>query len=204
VSARVPALARALTEAEGCTGDCAVCRRLRTALLGALAWQDPHTLAAADLADRAELTEADLVAHYGSVERCLEATYDEVSDELYELMLEAFDGPGDWRARFLVGTRAVLDRIASTPGAARLCFAEELVARPGLRTRRAAERVRLARLVADELEHEQDRAVPAVQVEFLIGAVSYATQTEAAAGMEPARVAARVRETLTLLEPKAA
>ncbi len=87
MSARVPALTRALTEAEGCTSDCTVCRRLRDALLGALAQDDPHTLAAADVAARADLTEADLVAHYGSFERCLEATYDELSEELYELQL---------------------------------------------------------------------------------------------------------------------
>jgi AcrR family transcriptional regulator len=191
-------------EEEGCTGDCDVCRRLRHALLEALASQGAQTLEAADVAARAELAEADLVVHYGSVESCLAATYDELSEELYDLHAEAFDGPGDWRSRFLDGMRATLDRIASTPGAARLLFAEELLAHPLLRIRRAAARQRIARLVADELEHEEDHAVPAIQVEFLLGAVSHAAQTEMAAGRRPAQVAARVDETLRLLEPLAA
>ena len=156
------------------------------------------------MAARAELAEADLVAHYGSVESCLAAMYDELSQELYDLHVDAFDGPGDWQSRFLDGVRAALDRIASTPGAARLFFAEELRAHPDLRARRAAARQRVARLVGEEIEHEQERRIPAVQVEFLLGAVSHAAQAEAATRMEPAHVAGRVRETLRLLEPKAA
>jgi hypothetical protein len=191
-------------EEEGCMGDCDVCRRLRHALLEALASQGSQTLEAADVAARAELAEADLVVHYGGVESCLAATYDELSAELYELHVEAFDGPGDWRARLLHGMRATLDRIASTPGAARLLFAEELLAHPLLRTRRVASRQRVARLVTDELEHEEDHAVPAIQVEFLLGAVSHAAQMEMAAGRRPAQVAARVDETLRLREPRAA
>jgi AcrR family transcriptional regulator len=205
MSARVPVLMDRQLEEEGCTADCDVCRRLRQALLGALAWgEDPHALATAHLAERAELSEADLVEHYGSVDGCLEATYDELSEELYELHLHAFDGPGDWQSRFLDGERAALDRIASTPGAVRLFFADELLAHPRLRTRRAAARQRVARLVADEVEHEQEQAPPAVQVEFILGAVSHAAKAEAGDGMEPARVAARVSETLRLLEPQAA
>lgn len=196
-------LAGAPTE-EGCTGDCDVCRRLRRALLAALERQDPGALAPADVAARAELAEADLVAHYGGVESCLAATYDELAEELYDLHVDAFDGPGDWQSRFLDGVRAALDRIASTPGAARLFFTEELRAHPHLRARHAAARQRVARLVAEEIQHEQQRGIPAVEVEFLLGAVAHAAQAEAATRMEPARVAGRVRETLRLLEAKAA
>jgi AcrR family transcriptional regulator len=189
----------------GCTGDCDVCRRLRQALLASLAWdEDPHALAAADLADRAELAEADLLAHYGSVDNCLAATYDELAEELFELQLHAFDGSGDWQSRFLDGMRAALDRIDSTPGATRLFFADDLVAHPRLRTRRAAARQRVARLVADEVGHERERGIPAVQVEFILGAVSHAARAEAAGGMDPSRVVARVGETLRVLEPLAA
>ena len=192
-------------EEEGCSGDCNVCRRLRRALLAALAWnEDPHALAAADLAERAELAETDLLAHYGSVDNCLAATYDELSEELYELHLHAFDGSGDWQSRFLDGMRAALDRIDSTPGAARLFFADDLLAHPRLRTRRAAAQQRVARLVADEVEHEQERGMPVIQVEFILGAASHAAKAEVAEGMEPARVVARVGETLRLLEPLAA
>jgi hypothetical protein len=192
-------------EEEGCTGACDVCRRLREALLAALAWdEDPHALAAADLAERADLAEADLVAHYGTVDSCLAATYDELSEELYALHVDAFDGPGDWQSRFLDGLRAALDRIEATPGAVKLFFADELLAHPRLRTRRAAARQRVARLVAEEVQHEQERGLPPIQVEFMLGAVSHAAKAEAAEGMEPARVTARVGETLRLLEPMAA
>lgn len=196
---------RQLEEEEGCKGDCGVCRRLRQALLAALAWDEgPHALAPADIAERADLAEADLVAHYGSVDGCLAATYDELSEELYELHLHAFDGSGDWQSRFLDGMRAALDRIDSTPGATRLFFADDLLAHPRLRTRRAAAQQRVARLVAEEVEHERERGLPTVQAEFILGAVSHAAKAEAAGGMEPARVVARVGETLRLLEPLAA
>jgi AcrR family transcriptional regulator len=192
-------------EEEGCTSDCDVCRRLREALLAALAWdEDPNALPAADLAERAALPETDLLAHYGSVDNCLAATYDQLSDELYELHLHAFDGSGDWQSRFLDGMRAALDHIDSTPGATRLFFADDLLAHPRLRTRRAAARQRVARLIADEVEHEREHGVPGIQVEFILGAVSHATRAEVADGLEPARVVDRVGETLRLLEPLAA
>jgi AcrR family transcriptional regulator len=202
VSARIPVLVTAPMEQEGCTGDCDVCRRLRHALLDVLESEGPP--AAPDIAERAELAVADLVDHYGSVDGCLVAAYDELAEELFELHVEAFDGPGDWQSRFLDGMRAALDHIASTPGAVQLFFADELLAHPRLRTRRAAARQRIARLVAGEVDHEHEQGVPAVQVEFILGAVSHAAKTEAADGMEPARVIARVSETLRLLEPLAA
>jgi AcrR family transcriptional regulator len=203
VSARVSVLMGAPVE-EGCAADCDVCRGLRRALLRELARPHPGAPTAAGVAARAGLTEADLRAHYGDLDACLAATYEEMARELYELHVEAFDGPGDWRSRFLDGVRAALDRIASTPGAVRLFFAEDLRGHPGLRDRRAAARQRVARLLAEEVELEQDRSVPELQVEFLLGAVSHAAQDEAARGMEPARVTARIGRTLSLLEPQAA
>ena len=203
VSARIPVLVGVPTEEEGCTGDCDVCRRLRHALLDALE-QGGGTLDGAAIAELADLAEADLLEHYGSVDSCLVAAYDELSQELYELHVEAFDGPGDWQSRFLEGMRAALDRIDSTPGAERLFFADELIGHPRLRIRRAVAQQRIAQLVAEEVEHELDRDLPTVQVEFILGAVSRAAQSEAADGMEPARVTARVSETLRLLEPLAA
>jgi AcrR family transcriptional regulator len=204
VSARVSVLTRAPVEEEGCAADCDVCRGLREALLSELARPSTVALTAAGVAARAGLTEADLRVHYGGLEECLGATYDELALELYDLHVNAFDGAGDWRSRFLDGVRAALDRIATTPGAVRLFFADELRAHPGLRESRAAARQRVARLVAQEMELEQERGVPALQVEFLLGAVSHAALDEAAGGMEPARVTARVGQTLSLLEPLAA
>lgn len=187
---------------EGCTSDCDVCRSLRQALLDALESDGLPHLEAADVADRAGLTEADLVEHYGDLAGCLAATYDELSDEVYDLHVEAFDGAGDWRSRFLAGVRATLEYVASTPGAVCLFFAEEVLGDPRLRTRRAAARQRVTRLVAEELEAERDHAVPAVQVEFMLGAVSRTARMETASGVAPWRVAARVSETLRLLDPR--
>jgi AcrR family transcriptional regulator len=204
VSARVSVLIGAPVEQEGCTGDCDVCRSLRQALLRELARRSPGAPTAAGVARRAGLTEADLVAHYGGLEGCLGATYDQLAAELYELHVDAFDGPGDWRSRFLTGVRAGLERIASVPGAVRLLFADELRAHPGLRERRAMASERVARLVADELELEWERDVPDLQVEFMLGAALHAVQAEAVEGVPPAHVTARVGQTLSLLEPKAA
>lgn len=188
---------------EGCTSDCDVCRSLRQALLDALESDGLPHVEAAGVAARAGLGEADLVEHYGDLAGCLAATYDELSDELYDLHVDAFDSAGDWRSRFLAGVRATLEHVASTPGAVCLFFAEEVLGDPRLRTRGAAARQRFARLVAEELEAERDDAVPAVQVEFMLGAVSHAARTEMAAGVAPRRAAARVSEALRLLEPRA-
>jgi AcrR family transcriptional regulator len=188
---------------EGCKSDCDVCRSLRQALLDALESDGLPHVEAADVASRAGLTEADLFEHYGDLAGCLAATYDELADELYHLHVDAFDGAGDWRSRFLAGVRATLEHVAATPGAVCLFFAEEVLGDPRLRTRGAAARQRVARLVADELEAERDHAVPAVQVEFMLGAVSHAARTEMAVGVAPRRAAARVSETLRLLEPRA-
>jgi AcrR family transcriptional regulator len=201
VVARAPAPARASIE-EGCTGDCDVCRSLRQALLDTLELDGLQQVEAADVAARAGATEAELAEHYGGLADCVAATYDELSDELYALHLRAFAGPGDWRSRFLAGLRAALERAASIPGAVCLLFAEEVLADPRVRARRATARERVARLVVEELEAERDQTVPAFQVEFMLGAVSRTAQTEMAAGAAPRRVAARVGETLRLLEPQ--
>jgi AcrR family transcriptional regulator len=187
---------------EGCPSDCDVCRSLRQALLDALESDGLPHVEAADVAARAGLAEADLVEHYGGLAGCIAATYNELSDEVYDLHVEAFDGAGDWRSRFLAGFRAALDRIASTPGAVCLFFAEEVLGDPRLRTCREAARQRVTRLVAEELEAERDHAVPAVQVEFMLGAVSRTARMEMASGVAPWRAAARVSETLRLLDPR--
>jgi hypothetical protein len=186
---------------EGCTSDCDVCRSLRQALLDALESDGLLHVEAAGVAARVGLAEADLVEHDGDLAGCLAATYDELADELYDLHVDAFDGAGDWRSRFLAGFRAALEYVASTPGAVSLLFAEEVLGDARLRTRRAAAGERVARLVAEELEAERENAVPAVQIEFMLGAVSHAARTEMAAGFAPRRAAARVSETLRLLDP---
>jgi AcrR family transcriptional regulator len=194
------------TEVVGCTDDCEICGRLRDALLGELARHETGSISAPELAACAGLTDADLVEHYGTVDDCLVAVYDELAEQLYDLQESAFaTGTGDWMSRFIDGMRAGLDHIASSPGAVRLVFDDELRAHPLLRMRRAASRQRIARLVASERKLEQEPGVPAVHTEFLLGALSHAALAEAAVtGMDPAGVAGRVSQTLRLLEPQPA
>lgn len=202
VAATVSALAGAPPQEEGCPGDCAICARLRNALLAQLERQHPLSIAAAGLAAGADLSESDLLDHYDGVDGCLVATYQALSDELYALQVEALStGSGDWQSNFLDGVRAALDHLAAIPGAMVLFFADELRAHPLLRVRRAAARQRVALLLADQT----GEAGGPLRSEFLLGALAHAAHAETAArGMQPARVAARVGATLRLLEPRAA
>jgi hypothetical protein len=156
--------------------------RPRGAVLDALLERDPESLTAAEL------------------ER-LVAIYDEVSEELYRGMVEAFSGPGDWHMRFARAVEATLDQVQSAPGIARLCFGEPARGNARIRERRAASRQRVIRFLADEYEEEQGCRLPDLHFEFLFGALLRAAQDEVAAGREPALVGARVRELLALLEP---
>jgi hypothetical protein len=202
VPVTVPALAGAPSQEEGCPRSCTTCARLRQALLSELEWKHPSSIDAGALAAGAGLGEADLVDHYGSVDGCLVATYEALSDELYALQVDALaNGSGDWQSNFLDGVRAALDHLAAIPGAMVLFFADELRGHPLLRVRRAAARQRVARLLADH----SGEAGNSLRSEFLLGALAHAAHSEAAArGMQPARVAARIGATLRLLEPRAA
>ena len=198
------ALGGASQSGEGCAGECATCSQLRSALLEALAAHELQFLTATDLETRAGLPELALAAHYGTIDNCLVATFDEVSYELSLIQLEAFAGPGDWHERFSHAVAAVLEHIALTPGAARLCFGEPARGNPRIRARRAAVRQRVVRLLSDEYERERGEGLPDLHFEFLFGAIFRAAQDEVAAGGEPTRVAERVDELLRLLEPVAA
>jgi AcrR family transcriptional regulator len=186
---------------QGCAVGCEACGRLRRALLDALIEHDVQSVAAADLAARAGLPATALAAHYGTVDNCVVATFDEVSEELYRRHVEAFAGPGDWHARFSSAVVAALAHIAATPGAARLCVAEPARDHPRVRTRRDAARRRVVRLLADEYERERAGGPSDIHFEFLVGALYRAAQGDLAAGREPSQVAERLKELLALLEP---
>jgi hypothetical protein len=131
----------------------------------------------------------------------LVAAYDEVSEQLYRGLEEAFEGPGDWHTCFARAVDVTLARLESTPGAAQLCFGDAARGHPGIRRRRAASRERVVRFLADRYERDQGHSLPDVHFEFLFGALLRAAQDEAEAGREPALVAERVRQLLALLEP---
>jgi AcrR family transcriptional regulator len=184
-----------------CEGECATCARLRGALLDRLTAHDLRSLTDEDLAARAGLPASALAEHYGSLDDCLVAAYDEVSEQLYRRLDEAFEGSGEWHTCFAPAVEATLDQLESTPGAAELCFGEAARGNPRIRRRRAASRQRVVRFLADRYEREQGRGLPDVHFEFLFGALLRAAQDEVAAGREPAVVAERVRQLLALLEP---
>ena len=162
---------------------------------------DLESLAVTDLETRAELPESSLAMHYGTIENCVVAAYDEVAQQLYIVQLEAFAGPGDWHERFSDAVDAALERIESTSGTAQLCFGELARGNPRIRARRAVARERTVRLLSDEYERERHEGLPDLHFEFLVGALYRAAQDELAAGGEPTCVAGRVSELLAVLEP---
>jgi hypothetical protein len=175
--------------------------RLRGALLERLTAHDMRFLTDEELDARAGLPAGSLAAHYGTLDDCLVATYDEVAEQLYRGLEEAFEGPGEWHTCFARAVNATLNRLESMPGAAQLCFGEAARAHPLVRTRRAASRQHVVRFLADQYDRQQGCELPDVHFEFLFGALLRAAQDEAAAGREPALVAERVRQLLGLLEP---
>jgi AcrR family transcriptional regulator len=183
---------------------CEQCRRLRRGLLSALTERDPRSLAAQDVARHSGLPESTIAAHYGTVDACFVATFDELSDELHRCHVEAFAGPEDWHARFAVAVDASLEHMVSMPGALRLFFADSARGDPRIRVARTAACQRFIRLLADEYELEYGARLPHVHFEFLVGALFQAAQSEFAAGREAAEMGARVKELLALLEPVAA
>jgi AcrR family transcriptional regulator len=186
---------------QGCPGDCWTCGRLRGAVLDALAEGGLESLTAAGLERRAGVRARALAAHYGTLDTCLVATYDEVSEGLYRRMVEAFSGPGDWHMRLARAVEVTLDQTQSAPGIGRLCFGEATHRHVRIGALRAASRQRVVRFLAAEYEDDQGHRLPEVHFEFLFGALMRTAQDEMTAGREPAVVAARVRELVALLEP---
>jgi AcrR family transcriptional regulator len=178
--------------------------RLRGALLEKLTSRDLRSLTDEELDARAGLPAGALAAHYGSLDDCLVATYDEVVEQLYRGLDEAFKGPGDWHTCFARAVDATLRQLGHAPGAAELCFGDAARAHPRIRRRRAASRQHVVRFLADQYERKQGGDLPDVHFEFLFGALLRAAQDEVAAGHEQDVVAERVRQLLALLEPVAA
>jgi AcrR family transcriptional regulator len=175
--------------------------RLRGAVLERLTAHGLRSLTDEDLAARAGLPAGAVAAHYGSLDECVVATYDEVSEQLFRELENAFEGEGEWHTRFARAVDATFARLEASPGTAQLCFGEATRANARIRRRRAASRQRVVRFLADQYEREHGSSLPDVHFEFLFGALLRAAQEEMAAGREPALVAERVRQLLELLEP---
>jgi AcrR family transcriptional regulator len=175
--------------------------RLRGALLEWLTAHGLRSLTDEDLAARAGLPPGAVAAHYGSLDECVVATYDEVSERLFRGMEEAFEEDGEWHTCFVRAVNATFAQFEESPGVAQLCFGEGARAHARIRKRRAASRQRVVRFLASEYQREHGSSLPDVHFEFLFGALLRAAQEDMAAGEEPAAVAERVRQLLELLEP---
>jgi AcrR family transcriptional regulator len=175
--------------------------RLRGALLERLTAHDLRSLTEEDVAATAGLPAGAVVAHYGTLDNCVVATYDEVSEQLFRGLEEAFDGDGEWHTCFARAVDTTFAQLESNPGVAQLCFGEPALRNPRIRRRRAASRQRVVRFLAERYERDQGSGLPDVHFEFLFGALLKAAQEDVAAGREPDLVAERVRQLLELLEP---
>jgi AcrR family transcriptional regulator len=185
--------------------ECELCARLRGGLLEALADRELEMLDGREVAARAAVAERHLAEHYGTLDRCLLAAYDELCDALHMRAAVALCEGGEWHVRLAGAMDAMLDHLDGAPGAARLWFVESARTRDArLQERRTAARDRFVRLLAAEYRRAEEPDLPELHFEFLTGALHHAAYEEMVAGREPAHVRARVRELLPLLEPVAA
>lgn len=186
------------TGENGCEG----CRSLRRALLEQLAERDLAWLTDARLTTRAGLPAEALAVHYGTIEDCVLAVYDEVAACLYDRCAEVLTERTDWYLRLPSSIGDALEQLDCMPGVVRLCFLEPLMAADlRLRERSVAARVRFAELLAREA-HDPD--VPPLHFEFLIGALHSAAFDALSAGETLSAVAERMEDLVGLREPVAA
>jgi hypothetical protein len=132
---------------------------------------------------RTGLVEEQVRAHYSDVASCLYATYEEVSDSIYEGWADVFAKVPGWRRALAAGARRLLERLACNPGEARLCFVEILRSDHEMLRRRDASRRRLVELFVRELGRRREQPEQfRVQLELLIGATFQAIGAAIAAG----------------------
>lgn len=166
-----------------CEPSCEVCARLRTAALKLIGKAGINTLTIESLAEQAVVPLGDARDHYPDHRACLLDTYDEVSLSIYEDFARCFVVVPGWRRALILAGRTLLERLASRPAEARLCFVEVLRGDHELLRRREDSRRRLVDLFVAELGHR--RAQPEqfrVQLELLIGAGFQAIATAVISG----------------------
>jgi AcrR family transcriptional regulator len=133
------------------------------------------------LAARAGAQPTEVAAHYATWRECLYETYDEVAGQLRREMMDAFDEGSDWRERFELSRRRILERLALSPAEARLCFVETLRGDRGLRRRRDVNRRSIVDFLTREYARDGDGdGMRPIQIELLIGAGFQAISTAVA------------------------
>ena len=175
--------------------------RLRAALLDALADSNGQALSERDVAIHAGLSPSRFGECYRDLDECMLDAYDALADDVYDTFAHAFDGPGDWHARFATAIDVTLARLLSIPGAMSLWFLEaRRTADHELQSHSTAARDRLVGVLTQP-GGSCTLDVPDLHVEFLFGALAHAAHDELAAGGDGESAGQRIRELLVLLEP---
>jgi AcrR family transcriptional regulator len=166
-----------------CQPACPGCAALRRAALEIVGEGGIDALTVRALSARSGLTAEALTRHYESPAACLHETYAEVSSSVREDFTKAFAWGSSWPDALRLAWRALLQRMASRPAEARLCFVEILRGDRELRCARDDARRLLLGLLAAEHRRRSDREpMPDMQFELLIGAAFQAIAGAVAAG----------------------
>lgn len=185
-----------------CDNCCEGCRGLRRALLEELAERDLASLSEPDLAARAGLPAEAVAVHYGTIEDCVLATYDEVAAQLYDRCAGLLTEHTDWYLRLPSRIGDALEQVGCMPGVSRLCFLEpHRAGNLRLRERSVAAREIFAGLLAREA---RDPDVPGLHFEFLIGALHSAAFDALVGGEGLSAAAERLEDLVGLPESVAA
>jgi hypothetical protein len=175
--------------------ECDVCRKLRAALLRALAGSDYDSLSEGQIG---ALAGHPLGGHYADLDACLDAAYREVDAAIGAAFEEALDQPGPWTERLADAVVQTSKRLEAMPGA----LAVYEAARSGpesLRRLQESNRRRYVRMLARRAPD-----VPEIHLEFLIGALYQAGQEQAQSPeLDVGRLRSRARQIIAVLEPVA-
>jgi hypothetical protein len=153
-----------------CKPACSICAQLRAAVLEIVGADGIEALTRERVSTVAGVAPDQFGAHYATVASCLHDTYEEVSRSVLDDFRTAFSIEPGWRQGLTLGGRMLLERMATRPAEARLCFVEVLRGDHELLRRRVAARRRMVELFASELRGhvgDDDEAVPDVQLELV-------------------------------------
>jgi AcrR family transcriptional regulator len=154
-----------------CEKACCTCTSIRSATLQLVGERGLAGVSIDALAERTELTPAQLRSHYPTVEACVHDTYEKVSMDLLSIMAESFGRSPSWPDALTSGVGGVLKRLVRRPAEARLCFVEVLRGDRELLWRREnIRRLTVELLTAEHNNRSDSERLPSIQHEMLVGA----------------------------------